>query len=239
MTGSLSRAVQKLTHWWADAAPLLILQGLHWDSAEEQQQQLWRYSGYLSSQDGRGGYGGASSSTSLSLQGLAAGGPDISEWWQVTWKRKTCLCTAVYEGLPREFLEGFLCVGSRLLYVQNNTSNCFQPFMIVHTFQVLFYAVVYIAMPTFPQAASSTSSSVTVFLHFPECLDTAMEIETVEWEVLWCKRLVTCSDLEAVLHFGLFGLLSIGMSDSLMVHLTLFNCHFSAVVVIHRNKKNT
>jgi len=60
----------------ADAAVLLVQQALRWDPAEEQQQQLRRYSGHLGSQDGGGGHGGASSSASLSLQGFAPGGPE-------------------------------------------------------------------------------------------------------------------------------------------------------------------
>lgn len=159
----------------ADASPLLILQTSHRDSAEEQQQQLWCYSGYLSSQDGRGGYRGASSSASVSLQGPAAGGPDISEWWQVTWKDKTCLCTAVYKGLPRELLLGFMCVGKRLFSVQNTWSPVSTLYMnILHMFQVSLCIVVYAAMSTFPQAASAPSPAVIVFLHFPKCCDTEM-----------------------------------------------------------------
>lgn len=64
-----------LTH----AAPLFTQQAVRRDPAEEQQQQLWRHSGYLGSKDDRGGFRGASSPTSLSLQGLAAGRSDISE----------------------------------------------------------------------------------------------------------------------------------------------------------------
>lgn len=151
----------------ADASPLLILQTSHRDSAEEQQQQLWCYSGYLSSQDGRGGYRGSSSSASVSLQGLAAGGPDISEWWQVTWKDKTCLCTAVYKGLPREFLLGFMCV----VYVQNTWSPVSTLYMnILHMFKVSLCIVVYAAISTFPQAASSPSPCSYCFPTFPKML---------------------------------------------------------------------
>lgn len=162
----------------ADASPLLMLQAFHRDSAAEQQQQLRCYSGYLSSEDGRGGYRGASSSTSISLQGLAAGGPDISEWWQVTWKDKACLCTAVYEGLPGEFLLGFMCVGKCLFYVQNKTwSPVSTHYMnILHMFKVAFGVVVYAALSTFPQAASSPSPAVIVFLQFPKCCDAEMGI---------------------------------------------------------------
>lgn len=104
--------------WWANAAPLFTQQATHWDLAEEQQQQLWCYSGYLSSKGGRGGYGGASSTTTLSLQGLAAGRPDISEWWQVTWEKNKFVYCSVWQAAWRGFLEGFWCVGTCLLHVQ-------------------------------------------------------------------------------------------------------------------------
>lgn len=76
-------------------------QAIRRDLAEEQQQQLWCHSGYLGSKDGRGGFRGASSSTSVSLQGPAAGRPDVSERWQVTWRKEkeNRLCSVVCDRL--------------------------------------------------------------------------------------------------------------------------------------------
>ena len=137
VSGFLGRTMQKMP-CWRTTSPLLP-QALHWVPAEKQQQQLRCNSGHLGSQDGGGGFRGASTSTALPLQGPASGRPDISEWWQVAWKNTVAVRS---DTLPWEFPGGGLCV---CLYVCMHTStSCFnlprcftQQEMVVHTFQKL------------------------------------------------------------------------------------------------------